>query len=251
MTQEDEHIQENKSNRKLNGAKARKVMKETISLARKMGGGASDLVRKLKKDDSPESMIATFDESLKANAERRQNLSSKLEDLGSKLAKRKKEFAKMPPARKRIVESELRSMLAEYKAGERELSVLLENERILHQVKGRLGEMIAYGLAGVSEEAIDDVATSLEDHVLDAEGRADAARELDKSGRRREHEEDTESLWDELAAFDEESATETTDKTQPESESESAADRESPDESEAAYEQSDHDTDKKRQSEPE
>ena len=250
MTQEDDHIPADKSKRKLTGAKARKVMKETVNLAKKMGGGASDLVQKLKKDSSPESMIATFDESLNANVERRRKLSAKLEDLGSKIAARKKDFAKMPPARKRIVESELRSMLAEYKAGEKELSVLLENERILHQVKGRLGEMIAYGLAGVSEEAIDDVATSLEDQVLDAEGRADAARELDKSGQRREQEADTESLWDELADFEEVSTPET-ESEKPEPESEPAAEPEPPEQSEKKPAEKNEDSDEEHYSEPE
>lgn len=190
---------------KLSKAKARKVMADTLNLAQKMGSGAASLLGRLKKDKSPAAMIATMEEGMNANRERQEVVSGRVERLYQQIADKKKQHAKAPPARKKILESELKSKLAEYKAAERELNVLFENQRVLSQVSGRLNEMVAYDLATVTEDMIDDVAMDIEDKVLDAEGRQDASRDLEKAGTRRDRESDSEELWDELAGFEEES----------------------------------------------
>ena len=70
-------------------------------------------------------------------------------------------------------------------------------------VKGRLGEITAYGMKTISESSIDDIIEELEQAVDEAEGISDASRDLEKAGKRREREDDKENLWDALAAFDE------------------------------------------------
>ena len=205
---QDEKTAESPATRKekaaLAAARAKRAMKATLQAVHKLGAGASALLKRLKKDRSPEAMIATLDESLAANTERREGVASRVEGVYKEIAAKKKAYASAPAARKRILEAELKARLAEYKAVERELGVLLENERVLSQVKGRLNEMIAYGMAGVTEDLIDDVAIDIEDRAADADARLDAARELERAGRRRERESDRESFLDQLAEFDEE-----------------------------------------------
>ena len=188
---------------RLSGARAKKVMKDVLRMAGRLGAGASELARRLKKDKSPGAMIETLRESLAANRRRREQASARLETLFREIAAQKKTYAGAPAARKPVLKAELKSKLAAYKAGERELNVLLENERVLSQLEGRLNEMIAYDMAGVTESMIDDVAVDVEDRVLEAESRVDVARDLEKAGRRRQSDDDDEEFLDDLAAFDE------------------------------------------------
>ncbi len=184
-------------------AKFKSVMKDVLGRVQRMGAGAAELFKKLKKDKSPEAMMKTLEGSLEANRTRRDETARRVEQVHDQISRKKAEHAKASPARKRVLEAELKSLLTEYKTTERQLNILLENERNLSQVKGRLNEVTAYGMAGVSEDAIEELIDDIEDHVSEAEARADAARDLEKAGRRREREGDSENLWDELAAFDE------------------------------------------------
>ena len=161
-------------------------------------------IKKLKKDKSPEAALERIERDQTVNRESREVASARIEKLHQAIVDKKKAYAKAAPARKRILEAELKSALAEYKAAERELAVLLENEAVLAQVKGRIREAISYGKAGVDEIQIDELVDEIEEHVAEAEGRLDAMRDLEKAGRRRERESDHEALMTELAAFDEE-----------------------------------------------
>ncbi len=181
----------------------RQAMKEALRLVGKLGAGAAELLGRLKKDRSPEAMLATLDERLAKNTARREDVSGRVERLHREITAKKTEYQKAPKARQRILEAELRSMLSTYKAAERELNILLDNERNLSLVKGRVNEVAAYGMAGVSESIIDDVIDDIEDKVADAEAVADAARDLEKAGRRRDRAEDSEALWAELGDFGE------------------------------------------------
>lgn len=183
---------------------AKKAMKEAIRIAGKLGSGAADLLRRMKKDRSPEAMIRTLDENTSANTARREEVSGRVERVYHEIAAKKAEYQKAPKARQRILEAELRSLLSTYKASERELNILLENERNLSLIKGRLNEVAAYGMSGVSEILIDDVIDDIEDKAGEAEAVADAARDLEKAGRRKQREEDTEDLWAALGEFGEE-----------------------------------------------
>lgn len=183
---------------------AKKAMKEALRLAAKLGSGAVELLRRLKKDRSPQAMIETLEGQLSSNTSRREEVSGRVERLYRDIASKKAEYQKAPKARQRILEAELRSMLSTYKATERELNILLENERNLSLIKGRLNEVAAYGMAGVSEELIDDVIDDIEGKVSEAEAVADAARDLEKAGGRKEREGEREDLWAELSDFGEE-----------------------------------------------
>jgi len=191
------------SRTQVSAAAAKKLMKETLDRVRKLGAGASALLGRLKKDRSPEAMMGTMDESLAANRTRREQASARVETLYGEIVAKKRAYKAAPAARRRILEAELKSKLTEYKAAERELKVLLENERVLAQVKGRLNEMIAYDMAGVTEELIDDVALDIEDRASEAEARMDASRDLERAGARRERESDREDLLATLDEFDE------------------------------------------------
>ena len=194
-----------------NPAKARKAMKETLRLVKKLGVGAAGLLGRLKKDKSPEAMMNTIDASLAANRNRREEVAGRVERLFQEIAEKKKAFPAAPRARQRVLEMELRSRLSEYKAAERELGVLLENERVLSSVRGRFSEVMAYDLRGIAEDVIEDVTDEIEDRAAEADGVLDAARDLEKAGRRRERDADTESLWTELDAFDEQASPALTD----------------------------------------
>lgn len=184
--------------------KAQSMLRASVEALKKVGGLAGDLIAKLKKDESPEAMLATLEEGLKANRKRREDSASEVECLHKEIAAKKKAYATAVPARKKIIETELRSMLAAYKSAENQLTVLLENERVLSTVKGRMLEVVSYGLATVTEDQIDDVIDRIDEAVGEAEARVDATRDLEKAGKRRLREEDTEDLMAALAGFDEE-----------------------------------------------
>lgn len=186
--------------------RAKRAMKETLRLVKKMGAGAVGLLANLKKDRSPEAMLATLDGSLTENRARRANTSKRIEDLHNQIVQGKGALTGASTARKRIIESELKSQLAEYRGAERELQVLLENERVIAQVKGRINEIGAYDISAVSESMIDDVIDDVDERAADADAVASASRDLEKAGHRRESETDEQDFAAALAEFDEEPA---------------------------------------------
>ncbi len=182
--------------------RAKSAMREGLRLAKMMGVGAATLLAKLRKDKSPEAMLKTIDQSLDLNQKRSSGSGTKMEALFAEISAKKLAYEKAPPARKRVLEAELKTRLSAYKAAEREYGVLLENERILSETKGRMMEVLAYGFAGVSEAQIDQLIDEVEQQVDAAEGRVDAARDLDRAGKRSDRESDRESFADKLAEFD-------------------------------------------------
>ena len=185
---------------KLERAKAAMTM--ALGLARKLGAGAASLLAKLKQDKSPEAMMKTIESAAAANQGRSADIAAKVESLYNEVVAKKALYEKAPPARKKTLEAELKTRLSAYKATEREYQVLLENERVLAEVKGRMMEVMAYGMAGVDEVQIDRLIDEVEEQVAAAEGRVDAARALEKAGRRRERESDQESFEEQLAGFE-------------------------------------------------
>ncbi|MBA4386640.1 MAG: hypothetical protein C0404_01595 [Verrucomicrobia bacterium] len=200
-SKENKMPDDNTPQKQADPAKARKVMNDALVLVKKLGLGALDLLKKLKKDKSPQAMMATVDTSLAANKTRRESIEDRVEKLYGEICAKKAAYQKAAPARRSILEADLKSKLAEYKAVERELKVLFENERILSQVKGRIYEMQAYDMAGVSENLIDDVAMDIESKVDEAEGRVDASRDLERAGKRRDRESDRDAFNEDLDAF--------------------------------------------------
>lgn len=182
---------------------AKTAMKNTLDLLRKAGGQAAGLLSKLRKDTSPETMLETFDGQIAQNKERREGVSSRLESLHKDIVAKKKEREKSGSARRRVLDMELKNLLSSYKDSERELSVLLENERVVSRVRGRFLEMLAYDLRGVDEDQVDSLVEDLDEKAGEADAVMDAVKDLDRAGRRRE-EEGEEDLDDLLAGFDEE-----------------------------------------------
>ena len=185
----------------------KKAMAEALKVAKAAGAGVAGLVAKIQYARSPQAMQDTINENLKKNGERREEVSQKLEEVHNRIVALKKQYEAAPPARKRTLQMELKSLMGEYKTLEREFKVLLENEQVLGTVKGRFMETLAYDLRGISEKHIDKVTDGIEDRVDDAEGVMDAVADLESAGRRRERDGGEEDFDAELAAFGDEEIT--------------------------------------------
>lgn len=187
------------------GPRASSAMSETLRLIQKMGSGAGDLLARLKRSKTPRDMAAELEGTLATNRERREAVSARLESLYTGIQAKKEEYAKAPKARQRILEAELRSMLADYKAQERTLNILLSNERNVSTVLSRMEEVAAYGMAGLTEDIVDDVTDAIDEAATEADAVSGAIRDLEKAGRSRASTQSEDNLWDELADFDSDS----------------------------------------------
>lgn len=183
------------------------ILKSVAELAVKVGREAGALVDRLRGVRSPEAVVAEMDAQLAANRERREPLSHRHEELYLAIAAKRKQYLAAPPARKKLLELELKGMLAEYKGVEREMAVLFENERVASTVRGRTMELIAMGLRKVREADIDRLSDNIEDAAADAEDVSGALDDLEKAGARREREGDAEAFEAELAGFEDEAVT--------------------------------------------
>jgi hypothetical protein len=195
--------------RNLTAEQARKVMHTTIEVAAKAGHAAQDLVKRLRNVKTPDDMLQAIDDSLAANQAKSRPLAERAETLYKTIAARKKIYEAAPPARKKILELELRNLMAEYKGAERELTAFYDNEHALNVVRGRLLELMAHGMRKLDEGAIDKLTDEIEEAVGEAEGVRDSVRDLDQAGKRRERGSDQESFADALAGFEELPAAET------------------------------------------
>lgn len=187
---------------KIPAARLRGILASVGDFAAKAGRLAGDLVRRIRNEKDPEEMLRAIDGSLAANREKRQPLFDRNAALATEISAKKKVYEAAPAARKKMLELELRNLLAEYKSNERQLTAFFDNENALTVVRGRLMEQIALGMQTLKEDDIDKLADDIEDAVSDAENISDAVRDLDKAGKRRERDSDAESFADALAAFD-------------------------------------------------
>ena len=183
-------------------SRLRGILASVGEFAAKAGKLAGDLVRRIRNEKDPEEMLRSIDASLAANREKRQPIFDRNAALAAEIGAKKKVYEAAPPARKKMLELELRNLLAEYKANERQLTAFFENENALTVVRGRLLEQIALGMQTLKEDDIDKLTDDIEDAVSEAENIAGAVRDLDKAGKRRERDADADSFADELAAFD-------------------------------------------------
>ncbi len=187
---------------KMPASRLRGILASVGDFAAKAGRLAGDLVRRIRNEKDPEEMLKSLDASLAANREKRQPIFDRNTALAAEIGAKKKAYEAAPAARKKMLELELRNLLAEYKANERQLTAFFENENALTVVRGRLLEQIALGMQTLKEDDVDKLADDIEDAVADAENISDAVRDLDKAGKRRERDSDAESFADALAAFD-------------------------------------------------
>ena len=168
----------------------------------KLGAGVAELVKKLAGVQDPQEMIDSFGSALDANRARREPLRARYDALFREIAEKKKSWQSAPPARKKLLEFELKTLLSEYKGIERQLTAFYENERTLVAVRTRVEEIVALEMRKISEKQIDRLSDKLDDAVSGAEDVSDALRDLESAGKRRDRESDSESFADELAAFD-------------------------------------------------
>jgi len=201
---EDETVNEERNGKRT--GKAGGAMKEALVILKKLGAGTAALARKIRKDRSPAAVIAAMEAQLQETGARKVKAAAEVEHLHGEIVARKSEVARVSRARREILEEELRGLLVAYEAAKRTYKILLENERHMQLVKGRLSEVDAYGMSPVTEEMMDEVIDSLDESAESAVAVADAARDLEKAGRRRQREEDGKDLWAALAEFDEEEA---------------------------------------------
>ena len=178
------------------------VLKQVAAFAVSLGKGATALVDRIRGVRDPDAAIAALDEQLAANRVRREPLSSRFEKLYVEIAAKKKVYLAAPPAKKRILELELKGLISEYQGLERQLAVYFENERMINTVRGRTLELTAMGLRKLSEKDIDKLTDEIEDAVGDQEDVSDAMRDLEKAGKRRDSG-DADAFADALAGFDE------------------------------------------------
>lgn len=168
----------------------------------RLGSGVAGLVKKLAGVEDPQEMLDSFSAALDANRARRAPLLARYEALFREIAEKKKVWQSAAPARRKILELELKTLLSEYKGLERQLAAFFENERTLVAVRTRVEEIVALEMRKISERQIDHLSDRLDDAVSDAEDVADAVRDLENAGARRDSDADSASLEDELAAFD-------------------------------------------------
>lgn len=180
----------------------RTAARAALDAIAKLGTGVAGLVKKLSGVQDPQEMIDSFSAALDANRTRREPLRERYDVLFRDIAAKKRDWQAAPPARKRILELELRTLLSEYQGIERQLTAYYENERTLVAVRTRVEEVVALEMRKVSERQIDRITDKLDDAVADAEDANDAVRDLENAGRRRNSEADSASLEDALAAFD-------------------------------------------------
>ena len=183
------------------------VLRQMAAFAATVGKRAASLVDRLRGVKDPDEAIAALDAQLAANRERRLPLSDRFEKLYGEIAAKKKVYMAAPPARKKILELELRGMLAEYKGLERQIAVYFENERMISTVRARTLELTAMGLRKLSEKDVDSLTDKIDNAVDATEDISDAMHDLENAGKRREPG-DADSFDEALAGFDESFAAE-------------------------------------------
>lgn len=166
-----------------------------------LGKASVALVNRLRGVRDPAAALAELDGQLSATRARRKPLSARYEQLYAAIAAKKKLWQTAPPARKKILELTLKTLLAEYRSVERELAVLFEHERLIVTVRGRMLELAAQGLALPKTENVDRLTDDIENAVDETEDLSDAVADLEKAGERRER--TTVNLEDALAEFGE------------------------------------------------
>jgi hypothetical protein len=178
------------------------VLRQVAAFAVTVGKGAVALVDRLRGVRDPDEAISALDAQLKANRERREPLSARYESLYGEIAAKKRTFMAAPPARKKILELELRGLISEYQGIERQLAVYFENERMINTVRARTVELTAMGLRKLSEKDIDKLTDKIDDAAGDADDVSDAMRDLERAGKRSVTD-DADAFADALAGFDE------------------------------------------------
>ena len=176
------------------------ILKQIGSFAVALGKGAGALAKKLSGIRSTDEALQEIEVQIADNRARREPVARRYDELYKLIVAKKKLYQAAPPARRKILEMELKSAIAEYQSLERQMAAYLNNETILTKVKGRMCELVAVNMRSVSEAQIDKLTDDIEDAADETESLDGAISDLDKAGVRREREDG--SFEDALAAFD-------------------------------------------------
>ena len=186
----------------LPATKKASILRQIGEFAVKLGVGTGVLAKKLAGIKSTDEALREIDAQMAENRARREPVSRRYEELYGQIVAKKKAYQAAPPARKKILEMDLKSAIAEYQSLERQMAAYLKNETILTKVRGRMCELVAMNLKTVTEAQIDKLTDKIEDAADASEDIDGAIGDLDKAGARRESE-DT-SFEEALAAFGDE-----------------------------------------------
>lgn len=185
----------------LSGEKKASIFSQIGEFAVKFGQGAGALAKKLAGIRSTDEALAEIDLRLAEARARREPLSKRHGELYNEIVAKKKVYQAAAPAKRRILEMELKAAVAEFQSLERQIAAYLHNETVLTKVRGRMCELVAMNLKSVSEKGIDELADKIDEAAATFENIDGAISDLDKAGVVREREDA--AFEDALAAFDE------------------------------------------------
>ena len=189
-----------RADRELSAEKTASMLKQIGGFALKLGAGAGALAKKLAGIKSTDEALTEIDARLAEARAHREPLGTRYEELYRTILSKKKLYQSAPPARRKLLELELKSAISEYQSIERQMAAYLKNETILTKVRGRMCELVAMNLRTVSEADIDKLTDKVERAADGAEDLDGAIEDLDKAGVRPERAD--KSFEDVLSAFD-------------------------------------------------
>lgn len=163
-------------------AVANAALKGSVAL----GKGAVAYFKKLCGIRDPKAALAETEAQLAMIRSSREPLSTRYEELYSKIAAKTKLRESASPARRKMLDMELRALLAEYKSIERQVAALYRKEEMVVAVQGRMNELVVLDLPMPKVEDVDRLADDISDRVDVDEDLADAVSDLDKVGVGRE-----------------------------------------------------------------
>ena len=138
------------------------ILKQIGSFVVGLGKSAGALAKKLGGFKSTDEALREIEAQIAENRARREPVAKRYDELYKLIVAKKKLYQSAPPARKKILEMELKGFLAEYQSLERQMSAYLNNETLLVKVRGRMCELVAMNLKNISEDQIDKLTDLIE-----------------------------------------------------------------------------------------
>lgn len=120
---ENEQAVREQAKTELSSEAKKSILKSLSEFTIALGKGASALIDRLRGVQDPDAALSALDAQLAANREHRAPLQKRYEQLYGEIGAKKKVYLAAPPARKKILELELKAMVAEYQGLERQLAV--------------------------------------------------------------------------------------------------------------------------------
>ena len=156
------------------------VAKAAVKGSVEFGKSAVAYLKKLCGIRDPKAALEEIKVQLGAVRERLNPLWKRYEALYSQISTKKKLRESAPPARRRMLDMALRSLLAEYTSIERQIGALGRKEEMLVTIHGRMEELDIQGLPMPRVEDVDRLADDIVDAIDNDEDMADAVADLNK-----------------------------------------------------------------------